>query len=154
MPVTVTYQVMDEIVVSNTDGTLSCETSGTYQWINCDGNTIIDGETASSFTPGSSGNYAVILTQGACSDTSECFSVTVSGIGNKEQTQVYRVYPNPAKNHVTIDMASEQADVTIKVYDLTGNLLHMEELDRLTKTNLDITEFKPGLYMIQIHNDI
>jgi len=150
---TVTYQVMDEIVVSNTDGTLSCETSGTYQWINCDGNTIIDGETASSFTPGSSGNYAVILTQGACSDTSECFSVTVSGIGNKEQTQVYRVYPNPAKNHVTIDMASEQADVTIKVYDLTGNLLHMEELDRLTKTNLDITEFKPGLYMIQIHND-
>ena len=150
---TVTYQVMDEIVVTNTDGTLSCETSGTYQWIDCEGNTIIDGETASSFTPGSSGNYAVILTQGACSDTSECFSVTVSGIGNKEQTQLYQVYPNPARNYVTIDMASEQANVTIKLYDLTGNLLRVEELDRLTTTTLDISEFNPGLFLIQIHND-
>jgi len=150
---TVTYQVMDEMVVSHTDGTLTCETSGTYQWINCEGNTHVDGETGSTFTPGTSGDYAVILTQGACSDTSECYSVTVSGMGKEEQTQVYRVYPNPAKNYVTIDMASEQADVRIKVYDVTGNLLQMEERDRLTKTRLDITEFKSGLYMIQIQND-
>ncbi len=150
---TVTYQVLDEIVVSITDGTLTCETSGTYQWINCEDNTIIDGETASTFTPASRGDYAVILTQGGCSDTSECYSVTVSGIGNKEHTQVFRVYPNPAKDFVTINMSQEQANVTIKVFDLTGNLIHLEELDRLTETRLDISEFKSGLFLIQIHNE-
>jgi hypothetical protein len=150
---TVTYQVLDEIVVSVTDGTLTCETTGTYQWINCDGNTIVDGATASTFTPSTSGDYAVILTQGACSDTSECFSVTVSGIGIKDQSQAYRIYPNPAHNFVTIDMIHEHTNVTLKTFDLTGNLLYMEELDRITKTTLDISEYKAGMYMIQIHSD-
>ena len=150
---TVTYQVMDEIVVSQADATLTCETGGTYQWINCEDNTRIDGETSSTFTPASSGEYAVILTQGACSDTSECYSVRVSGIGNKEQTQAFRVYPNPAMDFVSIDMSREQYHVTIRVYDLRGKLLHMEEVDRLTETRLDITEYKSGMYMIQLHND-
>ncbi len=150
---TVTYQVLDEIVVSNEDGTLSCETTGSYQWINCEDNTILDGETSSTFTPATSGDYAVILTQGSCSDTSECYSVTVSGIGNNNQAQAYRIYPNPAHNFVTIDMVYEQSNMTLKVFDLTGNLLRMEELDRITKTNLDLSEYKAGMYMIQIHSD-
>jgi len=43
--------------------------------------------------------------------------------------------------------------VTLKVFDMTGNLIQIVEIDRLTKTNLDISEFKAGLYMIQIHSD-
>ncbi len=150
---TVTYQLLDAIVVTEDAGTLSCETSGSYQWINCDGNTIVDGETASTFTPAQSGEYAVILTQGGCSDTSACYSVTGTGIGNDKLDQTYKVYPNPAHNYATLDMVYEQTNVSIKVFDMTGNLLQVEEMDRLTKMNLDITEYKAGMYMIQIHSD-
>jgi len=150
---TVDYQLVDDIVVTVDAGTLTCETTGSYQWISCDGNTIIDGETASTFTPALSGEYAVILTQGACSDTSDCYSVTASGLGSDKLIQTYKVYPNPAHNYATIDMANEQTNVTLKVFDMTGNLLQVEEMDRLTKMNLDITEYKAGIYMIQIHSD-
>jgi hypothetical protein len=150
---TVSYQLVDDIVVTEDAGTLSCETSGSYQWISCDGNTIIDGETASTFTPTLSGEYAVILTQGTCSDTSDCYSVTASGLGSDKLNQAYKVYPNPAHNFATIDLVNEQTNVTLKVFDMTGNLLKAEELDRLTKMNLDISDYKAGLYMIHIHSD-
>jgi hypothetical protein len=150
---TVTYQEVEEIVVTNTDGTLTVSNTGSYQWINCADNSLITRETSSSFTPDISGEYAVILTQGTCSATSGCYSVTVSGIGNSEFNQGYNLYPNPAHEIVTIDMVSEHTNVTISVFDLTGKLIQRKELDRLTKTDLDLSEFKTGLYMIRIHSD-
>jgi hypothetical protein len=150
---TVTYQEVEDIVVTSAEGTLTVTNTGSYQWIDCADNSIVDGETASTFTPAASGEYAVILTQGACSDTSDCFSVTVSGIRNSEFSQGYNIYPNPAHEYVTIDMSNEHNNVTISVFDLIGNLIQRKELDRLTKTDLDLSEFKAGLYMIRIHSD-
>jgi hypothetical protein len=150
---TVTYQVVEDIVVTATDGKLTCENTGSYLWINCNDNSIVEGETSASFSPVTNGEYAVILTQGACSDTSECYSVTASGIGNGEVNRQYVVYPNPAHDFVTIDMVDEQTNATIKVVDMTGKILRMVEMDRFIKTNIDISSFKEGLYLIQIHSD-
>jgi hypothetical protein len=149
---TVTYQTVDDIVVTIDAGTLTCETSGSYQWINCADNSIIDGETASSYSPGVNGDYAVIVTQGTCSDTSDCFNMDYTGVIDA-RTRDYKVYPNPARDYVNIDMASEQSNVSITVFDLTGNLLKRVELDWLTEMDLDISEFKSGMYMIHIHSD-
>ncbi len=67
--------------------------------------------------------------------------------------QDYKVYPNPARDYVNIDMTREHTNVNIKVFDMTGNLLKIEEMDRLRLTELDISEFKAGLYMIHIQSD-
>jgi hypothetical protein len=150
---TVTYNEVEDIEVTNMDGTLTVTNAGSYQWINCADNSIITGETSSSFTPATSGEYAVILTQGSCSKTSECYPVTVSGIRNDELSLDYNLYPNPAHEYITIETAIEHTNATISVFDMTGNLVRIEKLDRLTKTNLDINELKPGLYMIRIHSD-
>ena len=150
---TVTYQVVDAIVVTVDAGTLSCETAGTsYQWISCADNSIIPGETASTLRPGVNGEYAVILTQGACSDTSDCYTLDYTGIADARY-QDYKVYPNPAHDYVSIDLTREHTNVSIKVFDMAGNLLKIEELGRITKTELDITEFKAGMYMIHILSD-
>ena len=150
--VTVTYEEVEQIVITVDAGTLSCENSGSYQWISCADNSIIAGETASSFSPAVNGEYAVILTQGGCSDTSACYTLDYTGIAD-DMYQDYKVYPNPAHEYVTIDMAREQTNVNIKIFDMTGNLLRMEALDRFTKVDLDLSEFKAGLYMIQILSD-
>jgi len=149
---TVSYQVVEDVVVTVDAGTLSCDNTGTYQWINCADNSIIAGETSSSYRPGVNGSYAVILTQGGCSDTSECITLNYTGI-DSDRTQDYKVYPNPARDYVSIDMDNEQTNVTIRVFDMTGQLIHEEELDRFTQTRLDVSRFKTGMYMIQIQSD-
>ena len=150
--VTVTYDVVEDIVVTVSGGTLTCGNSGTYQWINCADNSIITGATGSSFVPDQDGDYAVILTQGSCSDTSDCYSPDYTGIGDLS-SQDYTIYPNPAHAYVTLEMAREQTNVTIKVIDMTGQIVQVMEMDRLIQTDLDISEFKPGVYMIQILSD-
>jgi hypothetical protein len=152
-PFMVTYQEVEDINVTSSEGTLTVTNTGTYQWIDCADNSVIDGETGSSFTPATSGEFAVILTQAGCSDTSECYSVTVSGIDDSELNQGYKLYPNPAHQFITLDMVKEQTNATISVFDMTGNLIQKTEMDILFRTNLDLSEFKTGMYMIRIHSD-
>ena len=149
---TVSNEEVEDIAVTVDAGTLSCDNTGSYQWINCADNSIIEGETSSSYRPGVNGSFAVILTQGACSDTSDCFTLDYTGIGT-DRSQDYRVYPNPAREYVSIEMAMEQTNASIRVFDMTGQLIHEEELDRFTQTRLDVSSFKTGMYMIQIHSD-
>lgn len=70
------------------------ETKDIPDAIPCDGNTIIAGETSNTFIPPEGGENAAFLTQGACSGSSACYSVTFTGIGDIELTQEYMVYPN------------------------------------------------------------
>ncbi|MEI6766500.1 MAG: T9SS type A sorting domain-containing protein [Bacteroidota bacterium] len=60
--------------------TLTAAASGAgYQWLDCSGFMPLAGKTLQSFTPDSSGSYAVIVTQNGCSDTSSCFPVYIVG---------------------------------------------------------------------------
>jgi hypothetical protein len=54
-----------------------------YQWLDCNGYIPLSGETSQSFTADSSGSYAVIITQGGCSDTSDCYQVYIGGVPPK-----------------------------------------------------------------------
>lgn len=81
--VTVTYV---NTSVTQSGMTLTADAGGAaYVWINCNGNTPVPGQTYQSFTAGIAGNYAVIVTQSGCSDTSTCYTadtichITMSG---------------------------------------------------------------------------
>jgi hypothetical protein len=63
--------------VSVNGGTLTAlQTGATYQWYNCNNNTNIPGATSQSYVVPGNGSYAVIITVGACSDTSACQVIT------------------------------------------------------------------------------
>lgn len=52
-----------------------------YQWVDCDNNfSNINGETNQTYVASVNGNYAVIVTDGNCSDTSDCVSVNSVGL--------------------------------------------------------------------------
>ena len=150
---TVDNQAVGDIVVTLTDETLTVETSGTYQWIDCADNSEIDGETGSTFAPVSSGDYAVIVTQGACSDTSDCVTVTLTGLGETESGAGYQLYPNPASHQVKLELDQEQGYLLLKVFDMTGHLIHQEELEHVRESTLDISSYKPGIYLIQLQGE-
>jgi len=77
-----------EPTISQNGSTLACTNFASgYQWLDCDANyDPIIGETGMTFTATQSGNYALEISFNDCSDTSECFSIDFTGIGELNNT--------------------------------------------------------------------
>jgi hypothetical protein len=74
-------------------------------------------------------------------------------LGTKGAISNFNVYPNPAANeiHFAYQLLQANTQATLKVYSMTGALMHAEILNA-TETNytLDTHEFKNGLYFYEI----
>lgn len=124
-----TVEVLPEIDngVSISNATLTADESGAdYVWLDCNNNNEpIAGETSQSFTATENGNYAVIITDGECSVTSECVEVT--GLSVKEMDNNFvRLFPNPTNGTFTI--VSEHVG-NVKVFDFSGKLVYETSLN-------------------------
>ncbi len=120
--------------------------SASYQWIDCSTNTIINGATNKVFNATQNGSYAVIVSNGTCSDTSACH--TVVGVGTKEtihNTQI-NVFPNPAKSVLYITCSNPTYNNTSKeLCNALGQVLYT------TKSNtIDVHNFAKGVYYIKM----
>ncbi len=57
-----------------------------------------------------------------------------------------RIYPDPATDKITISSAAD--NVAISIYTITGNLI----LNDLSKRDIDVSGFSPGLYILQLQD--
>lgn len=132
-----------------TGNTISATMSGaTYQWVNCPSYTAIVGATAQTYTPSTSGSYAVIITNGAtCKDTSACVAVIGTNINENILASQVNLYPNPAQNAVTI--ANLPKEGNIKLLSILGAVL-METNINGTTMNIDLSNYANGLYFLHI----
>ncbi|MBL7897401.1 MAG: T9SS type A sorting domain-containing protein, partial [Crocinitomicaceae bacterium] len=130
----------------------SISTASTYQWIDCDnGNAIIAGETAQIFSPNTDGNYAVILSNGSCSDTSSC--VTVSGLGfNEENIFNALIYPNPTSGKLMIVFPNEIDNVQVNIIDGIGQIISSEKNFSGVLYEFDLIG-ESGIYVVEIISD-
>jgi len=150
---TVTHQVVDEIIVEVSEGTLIVENPGSYQWISCEDMSVIEGETGSSLNPGVSGEYAVIVTQGECSATSQCYSLDYTGLEMNGIQDGIEVYPNPTQQFLNIKLGQEHTKLSIKVVNAAGQAVLVEEMDRASNTQLDLSRLETGIYLILFHSE-
>lgn len=66
---------------------------------------------------------------------------------------VFSIYPNPAKDWLTINLlSSENFSNSICVYDLFGNKI-IEKNPYNKSQKLEISKLKPGIYFIKVRND-
>lgn len=122
----------------------------TFQWVKCDPYTLIDGATDQSYLALASGDYAVIITDGDCSDTSDC--VTLSDVGYIDLSNVnISVYPNPTEGTFTIELADFSSSVKIEILNTLGKVVYTNILTS-PKTMLDINEFANGIYLVRLTN--
>ena len=134
--------------ISQSGSTLTANQSGVgYQWFDCDNQVAIGGAVGQSFTPTVSGNYAVALQNGSCSDTSSCYAVTVVGV--PEADQGIALYPNPTSEGVTIDMGQVHQLVWVRVVDAQGKVLLVREYDSARLIQLELGQ-AAGLYTVQV----
>ena len=132
-------------------------TGASYQWIDCSTLQPIPGANLLSFTPTSTGSYAVIVSLNGCSVTSDCKSVVV--VSNSEiqlDEFTVKIFPNPASDHLTIDINTDlpsAADVIL--FDLLGRSVLSQRIDSGQRTiTINTSSLSAGQYILHISNSI
>ncbi|HTF06156.1 MAG TPA: T9SS type A sorting domain-containing protein [Bacteroidia bacterium] len=125
----------------------------TYQWVNCDsGYAIVAGASSQSFFPTADGNYAVIVTENACTDTSACTLVLGTGVRGNDFASVVSVYPNPNAGVVTVDLGGDYTNILITITDVNGRVVYAAEAHHQNLLTID-TDMASGVYFLNIMAD-
>ncbi len=144
---------IDETVTLN-GNTLTANTTGAvYQWIDCDnGNQPIVGEINQSFTPTTSGNYAVIVTENGCTETSACTAVNIIGIDETVWVSGVKVYPNPVGQLAVISTLMAGKEKTLSVFDILGKEIYSTVFSA-ANFQLPTADWKSGIYFLEVTLD-
>ena len=140
-----------DVTTTTTDLTIEANAAGlTYQWVDCDNNFApITNETNQFFSPTVNGNYAVVLTDGACSDTSECVAISTIGLNEGISFSV-TAYPNPVNDVLTIQATDQHFNTT--VLNLEGKVLATySNVD--AKLEINTSNWSKGIYTVLVSNN-
>lgn len=145
-----TITTLDVSTSQNEDTLLANATGASYQWINCADNSFINGETNASFIATESGDYAVIVTENNCVDTSACVNVTINTVGIQSLVEeAMFLYPNPVKDACTIINFENNID-ELRILDISGKQI---DSFKPKSANLNFSAYPSGIYFVQIHID-
>lgn len=118
-PIDVSTTLLDVVTIAANN-----TSADSYQWINCETNILIDGATEDTYMATENGDYAVIITEGECTDTSDCVTISNVGITVNESNE-FKVYPNPTSHqHFTISHPEKIESIT--VIDLNGRTIQTD----------------------------
>jgi DNA-binding beta-propeller fold protein YncE len=153
---------IDEIeggfTVNEENTILTANQSGAeYVWLSgaeCGSLSVISGENSQSFDSIEADEYYVLVVSlGACTDTSEC--QIVLGLEDGLTVLPLGLFPNPSNGLVYLDLDERFTDDgELNVFDLRGRLLKsmtLKNLD-LKRSVLDLTELANGLYTVQVRS--
>lgn len=144
-----TINSVSDITTSTSGQTITVNnTNASYQWLDCgDGNTVLDGETAASFTVSETGSFAVELTENGCVDTSDCVVISALALDENSAAGVW-VYPNPNEGQFSLNMDGA-VPKAITIHDLNGKLVTSVELQQEPSQSFDLN-LAPGMYLMRI----
>jgi len=138
--------------VTQVGSLLTADQSGAaYQWLDCAGMTPIVGAIGQSYTGTTNGNYAVIVTNNGCSDTSLCHAVIVTGIIENDFGTDLIVYPNPTDGNFSIDLGALSNTLMVTMTDLRGRVIQTLNYRDTRLIKMTIEEPK-GVYLLLIES--
>jgi hypothetical protein len=74
-----------------------------------------------------------------------------SVVGNALDTSI-EIYPNPARDFVTVEIPDIKTKVQVSVYSAEGKMVHTEMIEQVT-TQMDVSYLKPGVYIVRFDSD-
>ncbi len=135
---------IDELAVAFANTSISAES---YFWDFGDGNTSADSSPVHTYSE--SGTYEVCLDAGnACRSMVVCKEIsvtTVSADPNISVTPDLRLYPNPARDRVRIELKG--ADGDLMIYSQYGQLMY--EAPAQPRQEVLLSGWVPGIYWVQ-----
>jgi hypothetical protein len=138
--------------IINNNGTLSSLAApATFQWVDCDDNfSPIEGATDNVFVPTSNGNYAVIINQYGCIDTTNCQTVTNASLSQNLLNEAISLFPNPTSDKVQLESDLLMENITVR--SITGQLISSQEVNS-NSFAINLEEQAKGVYMISVTTD-
>lgn len=134
--------------LSLANGYVVAEYGSSFQWYQ-DGFPI-DGATEKSFLVTESGDYYVVITNElGCIAKSSSYEIKILATEEKD----FKIYPNPSKDFIKIQVPSELAKVgyTYKLFDLTGRVIKEHPgLQFEPEFELNISDIPKGIYFVLI----
>jgi Leucine-rich repeat (LRR) protein len=77
--------------------------------------------------------------------SSDCASVLVDELNSESVL----IYPNPATNHITVDLNGlGETNSTLKIYDFSGKLVFEKQSN--STTTIDVSYFVKGMYTLEV----
>lgn len=138
--------------IQQTSDTLSVSSIGTIQWFNCNTQQIISGATGNIFIPTVTGNYAAIITEGNCTDTSACINMIVNSINSiSESTIQFSLFPNPTNETVTVQF-SQQANCKLEISNTLGQIIFSKAINHKSET-INLQSLPSGLYFCSVKTE-
>jgi hypothetical protein len=139
-----------DTTITRVDSMLTAQgTASSYQWYDCNNQQIIPGANSASFTPTQTGHYAVILTENGCTDTSGCHFVLITGTELPAEPSGIQVYPNPADDHITLELPNDGYSYRVDILNIDGKVLITKSLERNGRQEI-YWNVAPGVYLIRI----
>ncbi|MBU1718132.1 MAG: T9SS type A sorting domain-containing protein [Bacteroidetes bacterium] len=142
---------IDTAVFISGDTLFAQDTNAVYQWYNCTEDSIVTGQTGQWFRPAASGSYAVVLTNGECSDTSSCHSFVVTGIVTTTFQQAFRVYPNPATTDVFVEFPTPQEKLEIILFDQQQRMISAKTFTNEKMVMVSLPDAN-AIYYLRVRN--
>ena len=122
-----------------------------YEWVDCDNSFApINGANNQNYTATTNGNYAVIITQGVCSDTSACYVILTVGIDSVGNNKTIKIYPNPVTNELIIEISGNTSPLGFEILNSIGQIIFKGSV--VEKTIVPTKDFSAGMYLIKIEN--
>lgn len=128
-----------------------------YQWVDCNNNfAYLSTPTANEQTLELelTGNYAVILTQNQCKDTSACAYVEFTAVENNHlYAYDFKIYPNPTHSKLMIETPVEEKELMIIIFNAQGQIVFEDKSNNnpfLIQLDLQLPQ---GYYILQIQSE-
>ncbi len=150
---TITSLELINATISGNLNVLTASPSGlVYQWIDCTNNdVIVIGETNEIFTTDENGDYAVVVYDGNCTDTTDCY--TVSGLGVLNHKLDFNLFPNPTSSNITLEFSNKVNELSIHLTNDLGQLVKEIEINNKKSMVIDMSNLSDGIYFLHISDN-
>jgi hypothetical protein len=139
---------VDNTITQTTIDISSNDTSASsYQWYNCDTNSMILGATNQVFTPIVSGNYLVEVTNGPCAERSVCINFNTLSSEQFLSSEI-QIYPNPVSSILEIDNHTEEV-INVIFYDITGKIIKTLQAQHI-QNEVKLENISAGVYFVKV----
>lgn len=134
----------------NDNELIAQENSAEYQWIDCSTMMVISGAINQSFTVVENGQYAVEVTMGDCSVTSDCINFNSVGINTGEEP-LFSIFPNPSFGQIEITLTT--GIQLVEIFDQSGKTVLNKPGNGNQKISISLEKYVEGLYYIKLHSN-
>lgn len=135
--------------VTTIQNTITANATGAiYEWLDCNNNfSAIANATSQSYTTTVNGNFAVMVTENNCIDTSTCVNITGIGINEFMGAMNITISPNPSTGSFFVSSGDEGQLKTIEILNLLGEIIDVKQSTNAI-TSFDAKDRK-GVFLVR-----